>query len=99
MVRLTAYGLPLTAVTALAQASGAAPRSLWAASASAATVHLSDTTSLAAFGGVITYRPRAWLTLGAAPAEVQTKAGTVSTSGFGDLPLTAAAESSGPRAV
>ena len=98
LVRLTAHGLPLTAVTALAQANGAAPRSLWAASASVATVHLSDTTSLAAFGGVITYRPRAWLTLGAAPAEVQTKAGTVSTSGFGDLPLTAAVSAELPTA-
>src|SRR5690349_98214 len=98
MVRLTAHGLPLTAVTTLALSNVAAQRSPWAASASAATVHLSDTTSLAAFGGVITYRPRACLTFGAAPAVVQTKAGTVSTSGFGDLPLTAAVSAEVPTA-
>jgi hypothetical protein len=75
---------------ASAQGSGT-HRSLWAASAGAGTVHLSDTTSLDAVGGLIEYRPLGWLTFGAAPTVVRSKSGAVVTTGFGDLPLTAAA--------
>ena len=63
----------------------------WAATASVGVVHLSDTTSLNAMGGVLEYRALSWLTLGAAPTLVQSKVGALTTSGFGDLPLTAAA--------
>src|SRR5690242_19457748 len=67
------------------------PQRAWAFTASAGAVHLSDTTSLSAVGGVLEYRASRWLTLGAAPTLVRSKTGTQTTSGFGDLPLTAAA--------
>ncbi|HXI64007.1 MAG TPA: hypothetical protein VNH14_05825 [Gemmatimonadales bacterium] len=63
----------------------------WAATASAGTVHLTDSSSLNALGGVVEYRALRWLTLGAAPTLVRSTVGTQTTSGFGDLPLTAAA--------
>jgi len=63
----------------------------WAATASAGTVHLTDSSSLNALGGVVEYRALRWLTLGAAPTLVRNAVGTQTTSGFGDLPLTAAA--------
>src|SRR4029077_20535761 len=63
----------------------------WAAAASAGTVHLTDSSSLIALGGVVEYRALRWLTLGAAPTLVRITVGTQTTSGFGDLPLTAAA--------
>lgn len=63
----------------------------WAATASAGIVHLSDTSSLNAVGGVLEYRALGWLTLGAAPTVVHSKVGTQTTSGFGDLPLTVVA--------
>ncbi len=63
----------------------------WAAAASAGTVHLTDSSSLNALGGVVEYRALRWLTLGAAPTLVRSTVGTQTTSGFGDLPLTAAA--------
>jgi hypothetical protein len=67
------------------------PQRAWAFTASAGAVHLSDTTSLSAVGAVLEYRASSWLTLGAAPTLVHSKTGTQTTSGFGDLPLTAAA--------
>lgn len=76
--------------SAAAQGNGT-HRSLWAANVGAGTVHRSDTTSLDAVGGVIEYRPLGWLTFGAAPTVVRSKSGVVTTTGFGDLPLTAAA--------
>jgi len=63
----------------------------WAANATIGTVHLSDTTSLDAMGAVLEFRALQWLTLGAAPTLVRRTAGAQTTSGFGDLPLTAAA--------
>lgn len=63
----------------------------WAATASAGIVHLSDTSSLNAVGGVLEYRALGWLTLGAAPTVVHSTVGTQTTSGFGDLPLTVVA--------
>jgi hypothetical protein len=63
----------------------------WAATASVGTVHLSDSSSLDALGGVVEYRALRWLTLAAAPTVVRNTVGTQTTSGFGDLPLTAAA--------
>src|SRR5207253_7165602 len=63
----------------------------WAATASAGTVHLTDSSSLNALGGVVEYRALRWLTLGAAPTLVRSTVGTQTTSGFGDLPLTAVA--------
>lgn len=63
----------------------------WAATASAGSVHLSDTSSLSAVGGVLEYRALGWLTLGAAPTFVRSKVDTQTVSGFGDLPLTVAA--------
>lgn len=76
--------------TAMAQGR-AAPRSPWAGSAAVGAVQVSDTTSLDAIGGVIEYRPLAWLTLGAAPSVARRTSGAVTTSGVGDLPLTAGA--------
>ena len=67
------------------------PQPAWAFTASVGAVHLSDTTSLSAVGGVLEYRASSWLTLGAAPTLVRSKTGAQATSGFGDLPLTAAA--------
>src|SRR5690348_9151319 len=63
----------------------------WAATARAGTVHLTDSSSINALGGVVEYRALRWLTLGAAPTLVRSTVGAQTTFGFGDLPLTAAA--------
>ena len=83
----------LAAAGAAAQEGGHnAPRGpAWVGDATVATMSFSDSTSLGAVGGVIAYRPFPWLTLGAAPAVLQRKAGALVSSGFGDLPLVAAA--------
>src|SRR5690348_3020935 len=83
----------LVAAAAAAQEEGhTTPRGpAWVGDATVATMSFSDSTSLGAVGGVIAYRPFPWLTLGAAPALLQRKAGAVVISGFGDLPLVAAA--------
>ena len=79
------------AAGAAAQGGHNAPRGpAWVGDATVATMSFSDSTSLGAVGGVIAYRPFPWLTLGAAPAVLQRKAGAVVSSGFGDLPLVAA---------
>ena len=64
---------------------------MWAATGSAGTVRLTDSSSLDALGGVVEYRALSWLTLGAAPTLVRSKVGAQATSGFGDLPLTVVA--------
>jgi hypothetical protein len=74
----------LVAGLARAQESKASP---WTGSARAATLSLTDTTSLGALSGVLEYRALAWLRLGAAPTLVRATTGATTTSGFGDLPL------------
>ena len=59
----------------------------WTASARAATLVFTDTTSLGALGGVIEYRPLAWLRFDVAPTLVRARSGATTTSGLGDLPL------------
>ena len=83
--------LGLCVLVASLAVSGRAEAQSWAATASAGSVHLSDTSTLSAAGGVLEYRVKSWLTLGAAPTLVRSKIGTQTTSGFGDLPLTVAA--------
>lgn len=88
------WGLPRLGMLVLIAAmslSRVAKAQRWAATTSAGVVHLSDTSSLNAVGGVLEYRALGWLTLGAAPTVVHRKVGTQTTSGFGDLPLTVAA--------
>jgi hypothetical protein len=89
----TSVLLACVLVTAGAWAQGQnAPREpAWVGDATVVTMSFSDSTSLGALGGVIAYRPFPWLTLGAAPTVLQRKAGPDVSSGFGDLPLVAAA--------
>ena len=81
----------LVAAGAAAQRHNAPREPAWVGDATVATMSFSDSTSLGAVGGVIAYRPFPWLTLGAAPTVLQRKAGADVSSGFGDLPLVAAA--------
>ncbi|TLY52843.1 MAG: hypothetical protein E6K55_08745 [Gemmatimonadetes bacterium] len=81
----------LVAAGAAAQGHNAPREPAWVGDATVATMSFSDSTSLGAVGGVIAYRPFPWLTLGAAPTVLQRKAGADVSSGFGDLPLVAAA--------
>ena len=86
----------LVAAGAAAQGRNAPREPVWVGDATVATMSFSDSTSLGAVGGVIAYRPFRWLTLGAVPTVLQRKAGAgagagAAISGFGDLPLVAAA--------
>ena len=84
------------ACSARAQQAPVAGRPALVGDATASTMSFSDTTSLGALSAVIAYRPFPWFTLGAAPTVLQRKAGgTVVSSGFGDLPLIAAAATDG----
>ncbi|OLC38846.1 MAG: hypothetical protein AUH81_03255 [Candidatus Rokubacteria bacterium 13_1_40CM_4_69_5] len=56
-------------------------------SARAATLRFTDTTSLGALGGVLEYRPLAWLRFDVAPTLVRATSGATTVSGVGDLPL------------
>jgi hypothetical protein len=60
-------------------------------SARAATLRFTDTTSVGALGGVLEYRPLAWLRFDMAPTLVRTTNGATTASGIGDLPLAVAA--------
>jgi hypothetical protein len=64
-----------------------APLPVWTGSARAASLQFTDTTALAALGGVIEYRALGWLRFDVAPALVRTTSGAATISGLGDLPL------------
>jgi hypothetical protein len=84
--RALIFGLLLPLVAGRAHAQGSKP-SLWTGSARAATLNLSDTSSLAALSGVLEYQALGWLRVGAAPTLLHASSGATTTSGFGDLPL------------
>lgn len=84
--RSLALGALFMFVAGMARAQ-ASKESLWTGGVRAATVRLTDTTSLGAMSGVIEYRALSWLRLGAAPTLVRATTGSTTTSGFGDLPV------------
>jgi hypothetical protein len=84
---------PLTLVVLLALLQPAPRTSAaqgWSGTVRAGTIRFTDTTSVGALSGVIEYKPLGWLELAAAPTLLRTTAGSSTTSGVGDLPLSLA---------